>query len=396
LRIRQLTGCVVLAALVGACISGEEDKNRCESDEHCLEGYRCNGAVCLPVDPARERAYLASVGSFTAPGGYVDVPGGALSFTPATSSEVWLVLLSARISAGSAKVRYLVNGQTRGVGDSTATSGWTPWQHVCPITGSTEEQKVRVQLAAGEIARLQIVAFPLPGGSDFQLTQTETTRTVYASWTDLNELSFAPGAAGTYLVIAGWNSSDLPGKTSIKIRLRDPNGAYWPTGDVIAQHYGGFQSNLLVRSVELPAGPASFALQALGSETGAQLSFARVMAFRTDGLEHAASAQRLPSFSVSTSERIVPATLTASPPGERRHVVLANVVAGSGDTVVRASFLDGEAALDEYSAEIASRASFSYFDLIQTARSFTLKIGLASPAAVELRANDATIHILRL
>lgn len=84
-------------------------------------------ATILLVAGGAEAQYeKATVASFsTTSTTFVDVPGGALSFYPRTTSDVWVILFSAKLassSVGSASVeaRYLVNGVEHGIGGESS------------------------------------------------------------------------------------------------------------------------------------------------------------------------------------------------------------------------------------------------------------------------------------
>ena len=167
----------------------------------------------LSLATSAEAQYVkTNVASFsTSSTTFTNVTGGTLTFTPSNSSDIWILLVNARLMSTqiasftlSAEARYLVNGVEHGIGgilNSAANKG-ASWQHFYRVTGTTAIQTVQVQLrddsaATATIADLQIIAFLLPTGADFQYTETEAIQAVPSPWTTYESLSFTPSAPGT-------------------------------------------------------------------------------------------------------------------------------------------------------------------------------------------------------
>ena len=141
------------------------------------------GLGLLALSGLAEAQYVrATAGSFsTSSATFTDVPGGSLSFAPASLTDAWVVLLSGRVRSTwttsdeiAAEVRYLVNGTQRGL-ISIRNHGVNPggaFAHFDRVTGTTAVRTVTVQLRDGKatatLENLQIVAFRLPPGADFQ------------------------------------------------------------------------------------------------------------------------------------------------------------------------------------------------------------------------------------
>lgn len=153
------------------------------------------------------------VSASTSSTAFVDVSGGSLVFTPASLTEVWVVLLSGRPkstfngAAEAAEVRYLLNGVPRGIGgvsNSAANSG-AAWQHFYRVSGTTAPQMVKLQIrdiqaATTTLEDLRVIAFPVPAGADFQYAETNGIQNVAAGvWSSYQTLSFTPSSAGNYL-----------------------------------------------------------------------------------------------------------------------------------------------------------------------------------------------------
>ena len=221
-------------------------------------------------------------------------------------------------------------------------------------------QTVQVQLrddsgATATIADLQIIAFLLPSGSDFQYTENEPIRAIPSPWTIYETLGFTPSSPGTYLVMALANGTEDPGTGGIGIRLEYPAATYWPdqSGGNRLQYMSNtripWQSFFLARAVSLTATPQTFNLEATGDlAPGSQLRYTRLMAFRTDVLDSFETVEDTAITSTTSTTPVVRSVLTtAAPPSARDYIVIQSLV------------LSGTSSLDE------NRAGFETDDVVK-------------------------------
>lgn len=87
-----------------------------------------------------------------------------MTFTPAAASDIWVILVSARLRSSSpaaiaAEARYLVNRVEHGIGgvQNQPSNVGATWQHFYRVTGTTATQLVQVQLrdAQGSTSTLE-------------------------------------------------------------------------------------------------------------------------------------------------------------------------------------------------------------------------------------------------
>ena len=380
----------------------------------------------LSLGTSAEAQYVkTSVASFsTASTTFTNVTGGTLTFTPSNSSDIWILLVNARLMSTqiasftlSAEARYFVNGVEHGIGgilNSAANKG-ASWQHFYRVTGTTAMQTVQVQLrddsaATATIADLQVIAFLLPAGADFQYTETEAIQAVPSPWTTYESLSFTPSAPGTYLIMALANGTEDPGTGGIGIRLEDPAATYWPdqSGGNRLQYMSNtripWQSYFLARAENLTATPQTYNLQATGdSGSGSQLRYTRLMAFRTDVLDSFETVEDTAITSTTSTTPVVRSVLTtAAPPSARDYIVIQSLVL-SGTVSVdenRAGFETDDVVKMSYDHVFNGSfhyTSFGFFDALTSSGAVKYENTFStSNAASAVEAKESVIHVLRL
>jgi hypothetical protein len=382
-------------------------------------------AALLAAGQAQAQFVKTNVASFsTSSTTFTPVTGGSLTFTPGTTSEIWIILVSARLMSTqtasftlSAEARYRVNAVEHGIGgilNSAANKG-ASWQHFYRVTGTTAAQTVQVDLrddsgATATIADLQIIAFPLPSGADFRYTENEAIRAIPSPWTTYETLGFTPSSPGTYLVMALANATEDPGTGGIGIRFEHPAATYWPdmSGGNRLQYMSNtripWQSFFLARAVSLTATPQSFNLQATGDlAPGSQIAYTRIMAFRTDVFDLFESQADTGITSTTSTTPVVRSTLTtAAPPTARDYVVIQSQVI-SGTAAVdenRAGFEADDVVQTSYDHVFNGSfhyGSFGFFDAVTRSASTKYEnTWSTSNAASAVEIKESVIHVLRL
>jgi len=384
--------------------------------------------------------YEVSVGSdSTTSGTFVDVNGGSLTFTPSDTSEIWILFFSAKLGSTSnaeesVEVRYLVNDVEHGYGGTQVRQPTSrgPWQHFYRITGTTAEQTVKVQFrdvaGTGTIEDLKIIAFKLPDNADFQFEEHEASQTFDGSqWhDDLNSrLQFTPGSAGDYLIMVVANGTEQPGGVNIGIRLKDDNSPpYWPVFDYPAGGEGPrdgyfvnarapWQSFFLARIQTLDQTLKTFTIQVSGSDadnaepwdTGSEIKYTRIMAFRTDVFDAVESQEDTAGTSTTSTDPVVKSTLTtAAPPDTRDYITIQSLTlyapSNSNDDERKAGFEADDLENTSYNHvmnNIDYTTSFGYFDAVTTSSSVKYENTFStSNASIEVYAKESVIHVLRL
>ncbi|NIS79373.1 MAG: hypothetical protein GTO14_03955 [Anaerolineales bacterium] len=370
--------------------------------------------------PAGPQYYEKTVASFTdSSSNWVNVTGGNLTFTPSASSEIWILLFSARLSSSttteeSVEVRYLVNDVEHGYGgiQNSAASMGASWQHFYRIAGTTAQQNIQVQLrnvaGTGTIEDLQIIAFKLPDNADFQYAETEGIQYVTGLiWASYQDLSFTPSSAGVYLIMAVANGHEFPGAATLELRLQDPVAAYWPV-DSGSSHYhrnprDPWQSYFVSRVYAL-LGAQTYQIQASGPSLGSELRFTRIMAFRTDAFDDVESVEDVAETSTTSTSPVVKSILTTGiPPASRDYIVIQSMTLRADTAVLeerRAGFEADDVVEMSYSHVIDNfdyTASFGFFDAKTTSNSIKYENTFSTSInTFTVYAKESVIHVLRL
>jgi hypothetical protein len=382
-------------------------------------------AIGFLGDHAEAQFLRATVSSYsTSSTTFTNVPGGTLSITPGSTSEVWVILLSARLRStwttsdeDAAEARYLVNGVQRGL-LSIRNSGANPggsWLQFDRVTGTTTARAVQVQLRDGKatatLENLQILAFRLPSGADFQFAETSGVQSVPAlAWGSMQSLSFTPPSAGDYLVMAVASGRENPSSSTLGVRMQDAVG--WPVDSLPADPRRGQFMNgragwppfFVARVRTLTATPTTYQIEAQGDASGAEIRDTRIMAFRTDAFENAQRVEDTAETTTTSTTPVVKSTLTtAVPAGARDHIVIQSLVlttGGSATNELRAGFERNDSVAASYGLVNASPelgASYGFFDAVTTASALKLEntFSTSSPA-YSVSAKESVIHVLRL
>ena len=297
-----------------------------------------------------------------------------------------------------------------GVQNSAVNAG-ASWQHFYRVTGTTALQTVQVQLrdpsGTATIDDLQIIAFKLPAGADFQFVENETTQAVTASvWASYQSLTFTPTSVGDYLIIAVANGHEFPGGSTIGIRLQDPAASHWPAATAYyANPRDPWQSFFLARVQNLAVSSQTYQIQANGSATGgSEIRNTRIMAFRTDVFDSVQSVENTAESSTTSTTPVVKSVLTTTaPPAARDYIVIQSLglrAASSSTDQRRAGFEEDDVVQTSYGHVINNSeytTSFGTFDALATSSSVKYENTFStSNALFTVYAKESVIHVLRL
>ena len=384
-------------------------------------------SLCLGLCRSAAAQYFkTSIGSYsTASTSFVDVPGGTLTWTPASTSEVWVLLFSAHLESTDtnevrAEARYVINGTEHGVGgvQNSVSGAGASWVHFYRVTGTTGAQNVQVQLrnnccGAATISDLQIIAFRVPPNADFRYAETEPVRTVSAaSFVSVQDLTFTPPSDGNYLVLALANAREFPSSNSIGVRFVDHSGTPWPIDTNVAPREGHFDnerdawfSMFSARVFFLDATSKTFSIEAYPGSIDGEVQYTRIMAFRTDAFDHVESAEDTAN---TTTTATVPPDVksvvnTPAPPGPRDHIVIQSLILGAAGSAVEsknAGFERDDVVQTSYAHVIDVRdiqVSFGFFDAVTTAAALKIENTYStSNGTYPVDAKESVIHVLRL
>jgi hypothetical protein len=369
----------------------------------------------------------APVAAFsTASRTFVDVPGATLSLTPAAPIETWVVLVSARLSstsqaADAAEARFLTNGVEQGLSgaDNEALASTAAWQHFTIIAGTTRQHTVTVQLrdASGTatIDQLRLQALRLPndlrGGSALLLSKLASA----SQWTTAVSVPIPASQAGDFLVLAEATGREAPCTTGgVGFRVQTSTGAIWPVlssafPNRVASYVGvsrttrvGFPFARRLRV--LPSAPALIELQArAGDAAGCEISYARVLAFPTEGFASASSAEDLEETATAIAAPVVKSSLLLDAGAPARYLVVQSVVLSAQDTSVgerRATFTVNGVAQASFAHTMDNenyRSPYGAFYVVDAPGPVRIETTFASGTpGVTVLAKESVIHALRL
>jgi hypothetical protein len=361
---------------------------------------------------------------------FLTMPGAMVQFTPKAASDVWIVLVSARLqstlaTAPSVEAQYLINGSVKGIGGiQVAASSNASWEHFCAITGTTAQQTVEVQLrdasgtsATSSMFDLQIIAFKLPANADFQYAENNSAQAVASGvYANYQALTFTPASAGKYLILAIANAQMGPGTSEVRLRLQDTSLTSWPVDsgalpNFMANPANAWQSFFLARAPTLTATPQTYNVQAFGGTGGSSIQYTRMMAFRTDAFTNAGGSyegiENTPEVLVRSTTPVLTSTLTsAKPPSSRDYIVIQSFVQRASADATRqrkSEFRTDGTAKTTYTQTLNNAnywASYGFFDAVTTSKSVLYEnYGYVAPntgAGFTSSVKESVIHVLGL
>lgn len=398
---------VVLAVTALACgrVGFEGNVEGGASDGAVDDGASLDGGT-------RPHVATSSVAAFdTTSPAFVDVPGG-LSFVAAAPSEQWVLFFSAHLggsndSTPDTELRYFVNGIERGIGQSNAMDGtWSPWVHFDFLTGVVGEVQVTMQARAVEtfparIADLRVVALRLPSGADAQFSELTAPVMPVGTFAEAHRLDVVPAASDSYLLMALVVGTEEPSAGVLKVRLRDPLGAYWPERP-FTNDRRAYQSMFLARIVPLGGATASFAIELSGNATlPSTARDIRMLAFRTGVLAGLYSTSTLPTHTTDSPTPVVSAELNVpAPPEPRWHLSIQSFavtqsVTGLADRAVSFGHPAGEITFTQRIDNDQQCPTFGRFELVRAEAAATYRNAYFTPSpTTSLLAQESVIHVL--
>lgn len=291
---------------------------------------------------------------------WTDVPSASLSFTPSSSTEEWLVFVTADIRSSStsenrARFRYNINGASRGETGvqqgTTSTNPISPYNvyfHFSRINGVTSQQTVKFQFQAsfGSTAyarnihilciRLDVAGLKyVEVNGDIPITGSQTLAT----------LQFTPSSLGDYIIAYCTLVSELPidpGGAETWLDYDSGTGLYpdaWSTPNARRIHTDRdqFEPHGILTKLNLNAVQHTFRVQAR-LRTAGETSTARdvrVAAFRVDAFDLLEFDEDT-SVSGTIGANTVRSVVNTLDPGEQRnYLILAGIHTISSGTTSR-------------------------------------------------------------
>ncbi|MDQ1279719.1 MAG: hypothetical protein QG670_981, partial [Thermoproteota archaeon] len=291
-----------------------------------------------------------------------NVPGATVSFTPRSSTEEWLVIVTADIRSNSvlenqAQFRYIINAQPEGetgvMQGTTSSNPIDPYNvyfHFSKVTGTTSQQTVKFQFQAssGRTAytrNVHILCIRLDWAG-LQYTEfngdTIINGTVASPQTLVN-LQFTPSSSGNYIVM--YSSLISKGTwAGAETWLNYDNGTAkypnaWTTPNTRRIHtdYAQFEPHGIFMNLTLSTSPHSLKVQSQ-LRTAGDTSIARdvrIAAFRIDAFDSLESKQDIGVSSTTGSTTVRSSVTTANPGEQRDYLILAGIETISSGTTNR-------------------------------------------------------------
>ena len=321
---------------------------------------------------------------------WTDVPGASVSFTPGSSTEEWLIIVTADIRSSStsedqARFRYDINGTVQrgetGVQQgTTSTSPIDPYNvyfHFSRITGVTSQQTVKFQfqasLGATAYARnIHILCIRLDPAS-LEYTEVNGDTSITGSQT-LETLQFTPPSSGDYIIAYCALVSELPTGSAGAETWLDydygtslyPDAWSTPNSRRIHTDRDQFEPHGVFARVNLDTNQHTFRVRAL-LRTAGDTSTARdvrIAAFRVDAFDLLEYDEDTAVSSTTGRNTVRSVVNTANPGEERDYLVLAGIHTISSGTSSREA---GGAEIDDVFVQRKGDQRLSYSQIARIA-----------------------------
>ncbi|MCJ7635158.1 hypothetical protein MUP77_22545, partial [Candidatus Bathyarchaeota archaeon] len=363
--------------------------------------------------------------------GWTDVPQASVSFTPSSTTERWLVIVTADIRSNSlsdnqARFRYLINGVPNGetgVKQGTTSSSPDPYNvyfHFSQVTGTTLQQTVIFQFQAnsGRVAytrnvHILCIRIDWAGLEYIQFNGEKTINGTSAAPQTLANLQFTPSSSGNYIVMysalvskgtwAGaetWLSLDSGAS-------KYPNAWTTPNTRRIETEYAEFEPHGLFTQIYLNAINHNLSVQSQLRTAGDTCTArdVRIAAFRVDAFDSIEYDEDITQSS-TTSAETVRSTVTTAVPGEQRdYLVLAGIETISSGTSSREAGgikIDGTTVQSKGDTRLSSvesaRIASQYAGVKTTSASFTVETtyGRGTGSSNTVYSKQSVIYVLKL
>lgn len=291
---------------------------------------------------------------------WTDVSGANVSFTPSSSAEEWMIIVTADIRSSStsenmARFRYSINGIARGETGvqqgTTSTSPIDPYNvyfHFSRLTGVMSQQTVRFQFQASSgvtayTRNIHIVCIRLDSAG---LKYTEVNGdTLITGAQTLATLQFTPPVSGQYIVTYCTLVSESPidpGGAETWLDHDFGTGLYpaaWTTPNTRRIHSDRdqYEPHGLFTRINLTASQHTFRVQTR-LRTAGETSTARdvrIAAFRVDAFDLLEYDEDI-AVSSTTAANTVRSVVNTQNPGEQRdYLILAGIQTISSGTTSR-------------------------------------------------------------
>ena len=319
---------------------------------------------------------------------WTDVPGASVSFTPGSSSEEWMIFVTADIRSDSTfeddtRFRYDISGTSRGeTGVQQGTTSTTPidpynvYYHFTRVTGVTSRQTVTFQYQASSgytayARNVHILCIRLDW-ADLEYVEVNGDTFIAGAQT-LATLQFTPSTAGDYIVAYCTLVSEQPVGGSGAMTWLDydfgtslaPDAWTTPNTMRIQTDRDQYEPHGLFGMYTLDTSQHTFRVQAgLIAAEGSTARDVRIIAFRTDAFDSLESDEDTTVSSTNSANIVRSTVITVDPGEERDYLVLAGIHTISSGTSSREA---GGVEIDDTFVQRKGDQRLTYVDIARIA-----------------------------
>jgi len=304
---------------------------------------------------AQNYYYVSPQADFSTAGtSWENVTGCTLDFTPASTSENWIVTATGQVRSNTtqnpqqANVRLRVGGvvESEGGVQNVPANRETGFYMMHLVNGTTEDQHIDIEAnrygtdAGATVEQCSITAFKIPDNADFQWSEVDGTN---GNCDDLGSLilnhTFIPSSAGDYLFITSFAAFENPGPSTIKAWIDYPistsNAPDFNANQVWSNGRDARQTYVSIREETLTADPQSLTIECNGSNsnpTASTILWSKVASFRLDAWDADYHDEDLTNTTTSSSTYITRSTVTHPAPPQTQDFIMLGTISGCEET----------------------------------------------------------------
>lgn len=292
---------------------------------------------------------------------FVDISGTTLTFTPDSTSDIWVVFASgvcrsSSTSEQSFEMRLVINGSEHDLWSHQCSSSTNPngagFLVFDRVTGTTALQTVKLQFRqlAGTVyaSDMRVVAARMPSGADFQYYDSDGIVGTTGSSVTIGSHTFTPTSSGNYYVFGKVSHREYPGGSTSQAWFEKSGGTKHPdapTGTYYSCARDSWNPSTCVWRESLTASSTTFNIKFTSSGTGASESehrYRKLMMFREDAFDDAGyDLSAAQTTTTSESFQTKNSVSVPAPPGEREFLTI-QTARISGNTTSSTSRKSGE------------------------------------------------------
>jgi hypothetical protein len=351
------------------------------------------------------------------------IPGTAVTFTPGSASEIWVVFASGELSSDTTgqtdyEVRMTINGtesilfsHQHFTGTQPNEAGFAVFDR---ITSTTSIQTIELQyrrLVAGTVRadNLRVVAGRLPPNADFQFAEATAVQQLTGSNLNILSMAFSPSSAGDYFVFGEVTHHEFPSGSTSTSWVEDDTAVDHPVSPNHGNARDPWNPLFVAFQRSLDTASKTFYVRGTSGNGGTEASewqYARLMAFRADVWDTTYSSASLTESSTrSTSFQTKNSLVVPAPPSARDFLIIQAATIGGDNNATshKAGELREDGATLVRTDHVINRDNVDYAHTIgaihakTTSASHTYTNGWLSPdgGTMDVFIRESTIIALR-